>query len=118
MEDVGECPELLLELVKAGCIEVEERLQRDPLLPLAVECLIDDPHPALTEATKDLVSIGALPGRRFTQRTSTRRRRLVLDHERRLFPVSRARCGSGHTREDTARSRLTLPQRSRAAVVS
>jgi hypothetical protein len=59
--NVGERPEFLLEAVESRGREVKQRLQGDGLPALAIERLVDDPHPALSEAAHDLVALGAFP---------------------------------------------------------
>ena len=52
--------ELLLEPVQGrGVVEPQDRLQRDALPALAVEGLVDDPHPAGAEAAPDLEALRA-----------------------------------------------------------
>jgi hypothetical protein len=40
---------------------IEQRLERDPLLALTVERLVDDAHAALADAAQDFVPGGPLP---------------------------------------------------------
>ena len=64
MEDIRQRPKLLLESVKVARVEVNEGLERDALLPLPVEYVVNEPHAALSEAAEDFVAGGPLPVRR------------------------------------------------------
>ena len=53
MRDVGERAELVLEAAERGGVEVAQRLERDDLVPLAIERLVDDAHAAGAEPALD-----------------------------------------------------------------
>ena len=61
VKDVRERPKLLLESIEVARVEVHQGLERDPLLSLAIEYLVDDAHTALAEAAQDFVAGGSLP---------------------------------------------------------
>jgi hypothetical protein len=61
VKDVRERPEFLLESIEADRVEVEHRLEGEPLVLLPVEHFVDDPHPPATEAPEDLEARGAPP---------------------------------------------------------
>jgi hypothetical protein len=54
VRDVGERSEFLLEAVEGGGVDVAQRLQRDRLIPLAIERFVDDAEAAGAEAAADL----------------------------------------------------------------
>ena len=61
----GERSKLLLEEIERRRIEVQQRLQRDPLASLAIARLVDVPHPTPANAANDLVACGSVPVERL-----------------------------------------------------
>ena len=51
---IGERAKLVLESVDAAAVEPRQRLERDRGATLSIERLVDDPHPAFTDARNDL----------------------------------------------------------------
>ena len=59
--DVGERPKFLLEHVERGGRGVQQRLERDDLVAVAIPCFVHGAHAALTEEPNDLVAARSLP---------------------------------------------------------
>jgi hypothetical protein len=59
--NVGQSPELLLEAEERRRGEFAQTLDRDDLTAFVIERLVDDAHPALADATYDLVPVVAPP---------------------------------------------------------
>ena len=108
MVHVGQRAELVLEAIDRGRLEALHRLERNARVSLAIERLVDNPHPALAETSDDLEAIGATklhhpdgpPTRPLSgaiiahaKKWSTR---LGEQHERVSGSGAPARCSSGY----------------------
>ncbi len=66
--NIRQRPELPLESVDRVRVETQQGLQGDGPAGVAIDRLVDDPHPSFADLVDDGVAIGPRPGRGFGER--------------------------------------------------